>query len=156
MARSLTVSNASPLIALYQIQHLDLLPKLFERILIPPAVAREVAPTVALPGWIEVKPLREPIGARILSASLGPGESEVLSLALEAEASRVILDERPARRLAQAFDLSVVGTLGLLSAAKRKHLIPAVKPLLDVLLQQDFRVSVALYEWALVDAGEQP
>jgi predicted nucleic acid-binding protein len=40
------VSNSSPLIALARIQRLDLLPALFESILIPPAVSREIEPSI--------------------------------------------------------------------------------------------------------------
>ena len=47
------VSNASPLIALEQIGHLQLLEHIFGTVLIPPAVAHEVAPTVTLPTWVE-------------------------------------------------------------------------------------------------------
>ena len=96
------VSNASPLIALRQIGHLQLLEQLFGTVLIPPAVAREVAPTVALPAWVGQQVLTQPVGPRILGASLGPGESEAISLALETKAKLVMLDDRPARRLAQA------------------------------------------------------
>jgi uncharacterized protein len=91
------ISNASPLIALEQIGHLDLLKGLFSAVLIPPAVAREIAPTVTLPAWVSARALTQPIGPRILRTTLGPGESEVISLALEIGTQWVILDERPAR-----------------------------------------------------------
>ena len=40
----IVVSNSSPLIALARIQRLDLVPAILHSILIPPAVAREIAP----------------------------------------------------------------------------------------------------------------
>ena len=40
------VSNSSPLIALTQIGRLDLLGRLHARVLIPPAVAKEIEPTM--------------------------------------------------------------------------------------------------------------
>lgn len=46
MTADTIVSNASPLIALEQMGCLPLLEPLFGKILVPPAVAREVAPTV--------------------------------------------------------------------------------------------------------------
>ena len=50
------VSNSSPLIALARIQRLDLLPAIFESILIPPAVAREIAPSIpVLPTWLRIQ-----------------------------------------------------------------------------------------------------
>jgi hypothetical protein len=142
------------LIALEQIDQLDLLPALFPKLIIPPAVAEEIAPTVELPSWIEVRSLSQPIGLQILTASLGRGESAAISLGLEVGADRLILDERAARRLAQSLGAPVIGTLGILSAAHRRGLIPAIKPLLDGLLAQDFRVATTLYESVLRDAGE--
>ena len=154
MTEDTIVSNASPLIALEQIGCLHLLEPLFGKILIPPAVAREVAPTVTLPAWVEQHSLTQAIGPLILGAALGAGESEAISLALEIGAQRVILDDRPARRLAQALHLPIIGTLGILLAAKRHHLLPAVQPSLDALLRYDFRIAPDLYRQILSDAGE--
>lgn len=148
------VCNASPLIALQQIGHLQLLEQFFGTVLIPPAVAREVAPTVALPAWIEQQVPAQPVGPRILGASLGPGESETISLALETKAKMVVLDDRPARRLTQALHLPVIGTLGILLAAKRRQLLVAVRPCLDALLLHDFRIAPSLYENVLSAADE--
>lgn len=154
MNSNLVVSNASPLIALEQIDQLSLLAHIFPEVVVPPAVAEEVAPTVALPSWIKTRHLAQPIGSQILTASLGRGESAAISLGLEVGAERVILDERAARRLAQSLGIQVIGTMGILAAARRKELIPAIKPLLDGLLRHDFRVSTALYESILRAAGE--
>lgn len=153
---SFYVANSSPLIALEQLELLDLLEKIFSRVLVPPAVVREVAPTVALPEWIIEQDLSQTIGSQILSASLGAGESEALSLALELKASLLILDERPARRLAGALGVPVIGTLGLLLKAKSLGLIAELKPHLEELLEQDFWISPALYKQVLKSEGELP
>lgn len=144
MSNALSVSNSSPLIALEQIGQLQLLQQLFGTITVPPAVTREVAPTMALPTWVNERQLMQAIGPKILAASLGPGESEALSLALEVKAHRVILDERPARRLAQALHLPVIGTLGVLLSAKKRGLVALLKPHLDALLRYDFRMASIL------------
>lgn len=148
------VSNASPLIALEQLSRLDLLEKIFGSVLVPPAVIREVAPTVTLPEWFVKQTLSQEVGSQILSASLGAGESEALSLAVELRASLLILDERPARRLAGALGIPVLGTLGLLLKAKSLGLIPKLKPQLELLLKHDFRMSSLLYGRVLKSAGE--
>jgi hypothetical protein len=50
------VSNSSPLIALARRQRLDLVPAVLQSILIPPAVAREIEPSLpARPAWLSVK-----------------------------------------------------------------------------------------------------
>ncbi|MSS73638.1 MAG: DUF3368 domain-containing protein [Candidatus Latescibacteria bacterium] len=148
------VSNASPLIALEQIGHLDLLERLFSSLLVPPAVVLETAPTVALPSWISERPLTQPIGPQILRASLGSGESEAISLALEVNARWVLLDERPARRLAQTLGLPVIGTLGILLASKRRGFMPSIRPSIDALVSFGFRITPDLYDRVLTDAGE--
>ena len=148
------VSNSSPLIALTQIDHLDLLQKLFNQVLVPPAVIRET-PSIVLPKWIIETPLTQSIGPRILRASLGPGESEAMSLALEVNARWVLLDDRPARRLAEALGLPVLGTLGVLLAGKRRGFLSAIRPCIDALVTVGFRIAPDLYERVLGDAEER-
>jgi uncharacterized protein len=154
MSGTPVVSNSSALIALEQIGHLGLLHQLFSEIVIPPTVARETATSVALPDWIIQRALSQPIDPRVLTASLGPGESEAISLALEVAASWIILDDRPARRLAQSLGLPVVGTLGILSAARRRGLIGSLRPLIDALVDHGFHISPRLYDEILNEVGE--
>jgi predicted nucleic acid-binding protein len=150
------VADTSPLIALLQIGHLSILKSLFIEVQIPPAVALEPAPSLPeRPSWLLVRELTEPIGSDILRASLGRGESETLGLAFEVRAELVILDDRPARRLAIGLGLPVVGTMGVLLRAKRTGIIPAVQPLVEQLLRAGFRLSPAIRERVLTDAGEQ-
>lgn len=150
------VADASPLIALHQIEHLALLERLFAQVEIPPAVAQEVAPSLPeLPSWIVVRELSQPIGSVILRAALGRGETEALGLAQELRAELVIVDDRPARRLALDLGLSVAGTAGILARARRAGFISAVRPLLEQLLSLGFRLSPAIIEQVLADAGEQ-
>jgi predicted nucleic acid-binding protein len=44
--------------------------------------------------------------------------------------------------------------LGILLASKEKHLILAVRPILDALLANRFRLTPDLYEWLLAEAEE--
>jgi uncharacterized protein len=154
MSSAPVISNASPFIALEQIGHLDLLKGLFSAVLIPPAVAREIAPTVTLPAWVSERALAQPIDPQILRTVLGPGESEAISLALEIGAQWLILDERPARGLAHALGLPVIGTLGVLPASKRRGCLPAVRSCVDALVNVGFHISLGLYDLVLADAGE--
>jgi predicted nucleic acid-binding protein len=48
----------------------------------------------------------------------------------------------------------IVGTLGVLTAAKRRGLLAAVRPCLDSLNDFGFRISVSLYERIVADAAE--
>lgn len=148
------VCNSSPLIGLNQIGQLTLFKNIFGSIIVPLAVVQEVTPDVILPDWIEQRRLSETIGPLIMSASLGAGESEAISLALEVSTRLIILDDRPARRLAQSLNIPVIGTLGILLAAKRQHYIPSIKPHLEALIDHDFRIAPMLYEKIIHDAGE--
>ena len=149
------VADASPLIALQQIDQLGLLQALFEEVFVPPAVAREVAPRLTLPPWVRERALQQPIAREVLRASLGPGESEAISLALEIHADRLIVDERAGRRVAEALGLRVAGVLGLLVLSKQRGLLPAVRPHLDTLLRMGFRADPDLVENILRRAGEE-
>jgi predicted nucleic acid-binding protein len=149
------VADASVLIAFAQIDQLPLLEKLYAEVLIPPAVQSEIAPSVpTLPPWIHTQALQRPLDSQVAAAALDAGETEAISLALEARAAWVVLDDLRARRLAKNLGLSVVGTAGVLFAAKQRGFIPAVRPPLDALRTAGFRLRKEVYEEILKAAGE--
>ena len=154
MTVPLFIANASPLIAFERLQRLDLLPQLCTALHIPPAVQHEVFAARPVPSWIVEHPLSQPISRQILAARLGVGESEAIALALELTPEYILLDDLAARRLAQSFNLNVLGTVGLLLLARQRHLLPALRPFLDALLAADFRISETLYYFALAQVGE--
>ncbi len=82
-----------------------------------------------------------------------PGESEAIVLAYE-KGLRIILDDRKAREVAQRLGVPVTGTVGPLLKAKQEGVIAAVRPLLDALDANHFRISDALRAEALKLAGE--
>lgn len=148
------VSNASPLIAFQQLGQLGLLGSLFGTVLASPAVMREARSVIERPAWLVERSLAQPLPAAIRRAGLGAGESEALALALELRADRVLLDELAGRNLAQRLGLPVIGSVGVLLAAKRRGLIPKVREPLDALRKGGFRMDDELYELALGKAGE--
>jgi predicted nucleic acid-binding protein len=154
VTRLRVVCDASALIALQDIGQLELVAPLFAACIIPPAVDREIAPTVQRPSWVSVEALSRPIDPRVASAPLDPGESEALSLALELGNYEVVVDERPARRTAEALGLSVVGTVGILIHARQAGLLLALRPSLEALRATGFFMSDDLIDLALRKAGE--
>ena len=149
------MSNSSPLIALAAIERLDLLPALFESVLIPPAVAHEIKRSIPVaPSWLRVETLGLPLPTVIQRRILADGEREAIALAIELRAESIILDDLPARRIAQVVGLNVIGTVGLLLGAKRVGLIGRIRPELDNLLKNSFFLGAQLYEELLNVAGE--
>jgi len=149
------VSNSSPLIALARIQRLDLLPTIFDSVLIPPAVAREIAPSISiLPIWLRMQAPTAMPPTSLPRRRLGDGEWEALALAIELKADWIILDDRAARRSAEATGLKVIGTLGTLVTAKRTGLLKSIRPELDALLRTAFFLSPQLYATLLQAADE--
>ncbi len=157
----IVVSDSSALIALSRIGKLDILKSLYKEITIPEAVAKEILSGVTKKidlnklSWIKTKSISQPLGADILSVSLGCGESETIALALELKAGLVILDESAARNIAELLDLRFTGILGVLLKAKQKRLISSVKESLDNLIKHGFRLSRQLYNEVLELAGEK-
>ncbi len=50
--------------------------------------------------------------------------------------------------------IDLIGVLGVLALAKRKGLLPEIRPALDALLRAGFRISNDLYRFVLEDADE--
>ncbi|MGH2561478.1 MAG: DUF3368 domain-containing protein [Thermomicrobiales bacterium] len=154
MSESPVVADASSLIALNQIDRLDILQRLWSTIVVPPAVASEIARSVDRPDWIVVIPLERAIEDDILTAVLGPGETEAIGLTRELNANRVVLDDRKARRFAQRTGLPVIGTLGALRAAKRQGILSEIRPDVEKLLQIGFHLSLEVVDRVLADVDE--
>src|SRR5262249_7161619 len=133
------IVNASPLILLAKVGQLDLLRAGVPEIIVPDAVLGEVSargPTdpvlleVQRASWLKVVPApRTP--PEVLVWDLGAGESSVLSIALNDPGCEVILDDRDARRCAQALGIGARGTIGLIVLARQIDSIPAARPVLE-------------------------
>lgn len=161
------VSDTSPLSGLAIVGYLSLLQELYELVLIPQAVANELARgnedddrigLVLALSWIEV---RQPTNLQLVAtleneSNLDRGEAEAISLALELGVDELLIDERLGRQEARQQGLSIIGLLGVLLVAKRRGLIVAIRPVIDDLIAQaGFRVSGQLYTEVLIAAGEE-
>jgi uncharacterized protein len=121
------VSDTSPFIALNSIGRLGLLPRLFDTITVPAAVAAELK-SVLLPDWVRVVSIPQGAVSSVREAGLGRGETEAIHLALQLRPDRLLMDDGDGRREGQRLGLRVMGVLGLLLAAKRIRLLSAVRP----------------------------
>ncbi|HKQ47574.1 MAG TPA: DUF3368 domain-containing protein [Phycisphaerae bacterium] len=126
----IVVSDASPLNVLVRIGFIDTLPKLFQIVFIPPAVAAELTHAgtpepvrswlASKPSWLTIKaPSRIDTTLEFDDA----GEREAISLALEIKADLLLADDRKARKAALARGLAITGAVGVLEAASAKGLL---------------------------------
>jgi predicted nucleic acid-binding protein len=159
------VVNATPLIALSLLERLDLLREMFDEVIVPTTVYDEVtiagasrpgAALIAQADWLQiVSPSTEPTIEPML-LGLDAGEIDVLLLAREIAPDWVVIDERQGRRVAQAMNLPVKGTLGILLAAVLAGLISKDEALdgLQRLVERGIRISPKWQDW-LKDELEQ-
>ncbi len=156
------VVNTTPIIALALIEQLDLLPRLYGQVVVPPAVQAEVlkggaqgigVAEIRSAEWINVIALADPRRVGLLP-DLDRGEAEVIALAQELRAELVIIDERLARKYARRLKLELTGTLGVLLRAKQRGFLLAIHPLVDQLVQGGIRLGDDVIAEALRLAGE--
>lgn len=157
----IVISDTSVITNLAAIQQLRLLPQLYNQVILPQAVYRELVEIdPPVPGTLEVQSapwfeFRQVVNRSIVDrlrqeVRLDAGESEAIALALELNADLLLIDERRGRAEADRLGLRITGLLGIFVEAKRRNLIAAVKPLMDaVIATSEFRVSSALYEQIL-------
>lgn len=140
------VADTTPLNYLVLIDAVALLPRLYGRVLIPPAVHRELSDPFAPeavsawakkpPPWLEIVPLRMAVDSSLMHLDLG--EREAIALAIEQRAEFVLIDERDGVAAARGRDLRIVGTLGILDAAAARGWID-LQAAFDRLRQTTFR-----------------
>lgn len=156
----LVVADSSPLIYLSRVGVLHILPALFGDIIVPRVVWNEVVERrPSAPG---IERLREATWLRVVdnpspSVDLGldPGETAAILVAESLHADLLLIDERVGRAVAQERGLTVRGTLGVLVQARQSDVLPALKPVLNALNAEGFRIAPALVRQALEHVGER-
>jgi predicted nucleic acid-binding protein len=127
----IVIADTTPLNYLILIQQADLLPRLFGKVLIPPAVVKELedpgtpdsvrAWLSGAPSWLHVQPLHSPPDPEL--DYLDDGEREAIALAEELGADLLLLDDADARKQAARRNLPFIGTLGILRRAGQLDLL---------------------------------
>ena len=162
MREGILIADSSPLIALARIDELDLLPRLYSKILIPPMVWEEItvrgkdrpgAKKVSQASWLEIQS-PDPFLVERASILVDAGEAEAIALVQNSPDSLVLLDDSRARRVAKRLGLKMIGTVGLLLRAKRAGLLVRLRPSLELLQTNHIYVRPELLEAALREVGE--
>lgn len=121
----IVVADTSPINYLVLIEEIEILPKMYGKVVIPHAVQEEllrpIAPEIvrkwiaAAPAWLQVRtPTWTPDSSL---ANVDPGERDAILLATELTADQIIVDDREGRKLAEQRGIPVIGTLGVLKQA---------------------------------------
>jgi len=146
----IVIADTSPLNYLISIGNIDILPQLYDRIVIPPAVLLELgnpgAPDAVRqwiqqpPAWLHIQAPQQTPDVALLEAKLGPGEHEAILLAEEVNADEVVIDELRGRRQAARRQIRVTGTIGVLRAAVKIGLLDLLEAL-ERLRRTNFRID---------------
>lgn len=129
----LVVADTTPLNYLILIDAVGVLPALFEKVVIPAAVAEEMSRQLtpnSVRAWIASPPSWRELG-QVLDAdelpvtvrSLHAGERAALSLALRLRPAFLLIDERQGTRIALDLGLRTAGTLAVLDMAAARNLL---------------------------------
>jgi predicted nucleic acid-binding protein len=148
----LVVADASPLIGLVKIGHVDVLAALYGAVVIPPRVAAELASPkrpaeirgfmASRPAWLSV---RAPSRLEAI-ADLDAGELEAISLAKELGADLLLIDEAKGREAAIALHIPTARTAAVLLDAANAGVLPDLKAAYDKLRATNFRVPGAVLD----------
>jgi len=160
----LVVTDTGPLIALARSGYLRFLPLLFNDVVIPEAVKKELCLEKELPGCSALRQeLDHNTGFRVVASQrldmrlievLDPGEAEAISLAGELNAV-LLIDEKKGRCVALKRGISIVGTGRILVAAKQRGWLDSMEYALNKLRASGYRLSDSLCAALLRMAGEQ-
>ena len=133
------ISDTSILIIFHKIKELDILRKVYGTVITTPEIAEEFGEK--LPEWIKIQSVSDKKYQELIETQVDLGEASVIALAKEYDDALLLLDDLKARKLAARLNLKITGTFGIIHKAKQMEIISKVKPLINKLLETDFRIS---------------
>ena len=150
----IVISDTTPILSLLKAGYLGLLEKLYENVLIPEAVYRELtenpayleeAEFIKTMGFFSVTAVENIKSVNILRSVTGldAGESEALIMYDEKNADLLLMDEHKGRRVAKQLKVKYIGTVGILMLAYDKGYIrqAEVKECLDAMIDSHIRLD---------------
>lgn len=162
------VCNTSPIIALLYLDKLNLLWEIFDEVILPEAVYKEICVNSkkyasqiqqvekAIENkFITLYKVKNSKMVNELYGKLHHGELEVIFAAKELGIKLTVIDEIAARKMAREFLIDTIGIIGILLLAKKDNLLLMIKPFLDDLISNGYRISKKLYIETLKRANEE-
>jgi uncharacterized protein len=153
------VSDAGPLIVLFQIDKLSILKELFGEVKVPVAVYNEITVKEQEKAaflkieWLEPIKAKKDNDYKLLEELVDRGEAEAIILAKQLKLP-LLADDAKARKYASLLNVEVMGTLGLLKLAKIRGVIPSVKVVIKEMLAEGYYIDGRLITKLLEDVGE--
>jgi predicted nucleic acid-binding protein len=138
------IADTSVFILLQNTGRIDLLEKVYQKIVTTPEVSEEFSES--LPEWVVIREVADKKYQKSLETQVDAGEASVIALAKESIDPLLLLDDLKGRKLAKKLNLKISGTLGVIHKAKQEGIIPKVSPLLRSLIDHGFRISSGLLE----------
>jgi predicted nucleic acid-binding protein len=129
---AIIIADTGPINYLVLIDAIDLLPKLFDQVIVPQAVFVELTdpdtPAIVrswmtrAPAWFSVRSIP---GGTVdpATAGLDAGEQAAIAIAMMIHDALLLMDERAGVAVARAKGLAATGTLGILDLAARHGMI---------------------------------
>jgi len=150
----IVVSDTSPINYLVQLGIIEILPQLFETVIIPAEVHRELTSTdtpnvvhewiSAPPDWLEIRQNSK----LIITQKADPGETAAVALAVELQPDYIAVDDLKGRKIARANHLRIIGTVGIIELAYQEGLLD-LQTTLDELLETNFHISKTIVQQVL-------
>ena len=154
------IADSSALISLSICHSLNLLESLFGEVQVPQAVFDEVtisqkSESIELAGYLKGKVKAVETNRYVyLDAYADAGETEAMILYKQIDADWLLIDDKRGRKVAAINKIKTIGSLGVLLTAKKKGLLTAVKPKLDLLAKSNLYLSATLRQ-AVLDMAEE-
>ncbi len=159
------VADSSPLIVLARSGLVRVLGQVAGDVLAPATVFSECTAEPGKPGAqailrakgegvIDVRPDAEAGWSSGAPPLLDAGELAALALA-RSLGCPVLMDDRLGRQVAGLYDIPVIGSAGILLAAKARGFLPAVAPILTTWRQWGYFLAPELLKAVLARAGER-
>jgi uncharacterized protein len=156
------VADCSALIALSTCKSLYLLDALFGTVIVPESVFHEATNSdkpeaESLRIYLEDKVRQVDMSGYVyLDGFADAGETEAMLLYKEVNANKLLIDDKRGRKVAKINNISTIGSLGILIAAKQAGLIMEVAPLIAQISRSLIYLSPELIKTVLDIAGELP
>ena len=160
----LIIADTGPINYLVLIANIDLLPVLFEKVILPSAVEAELSdpdapPSVRNwiadpPAWLDVyeTPRRQFDQASL--EGLDEGETAAIALAISLDADLLLMDDRKGVIVARGMGFRVTGTLGVLDLAAQRGLVNFAQAV-NRLRRTTFRIPEALLDSLMKKHAQQ-